>query len=158
MTIMESTPDAANPAEAVVAAVERSLTLARTWLAWDGRARISEDGNRIYTPIKAVRRIGDHLVDHMAEVEALLAGEPTLPDHWHASLLTFDSDWARFTEADLAEAEQRLRRLARTFALRYAAAGPAEWDRPRGDAWTLRAIAEHLDSSWYAEQVGDLSR
>lgn len=100
MTIM----DPANPADAVVAAVERSLTLARTWLAWDGRARISEDGDRIYTPLKAVRRIGDHLVDHLAEVEALLASEPTQPDDWHASLVTLDSDWARFTEADLAEA------------------------------------------------------
>ncbi|MGZ4596981.1 MAG: hypothetical protein ACXV3V_08645 [Actinomycetes bacterium] len=42
--------------------------------------------------------------------------------------------------------------------LRYAAAGPDEWDRDRGDSWTLRTIAEHLSSSWYAEQVGDQSR
>ncbi|MGZ4596982.1 MAG: hypothetical protein ACXV3V_08650 [Actinomycetes bacterium] len=81
-----------NPAEAVVEAVERSLTLARTWLAWDGRPRVTEDGARIYTPAKVIRRTGDHLVDHLAEVEAVLAGEPTQPDGWHGSLVTVDAD------------------------------------------------------------------
>ena len=130
-----------------------------TWLAWDGTPCLSEDGDRIYTPHKAVRRIGDHVVDHLAEVEALLAGVETMPDEWHASLTTFDSDWARFTEVDLDEARQRLRRLGRTFALRLAAAGPDEWDRPRARNWTLREIADHLTGVvWYAEQVGRLPR
>jgi hypothetical protein len=148
---------AANPSLAVVEAVDRTLALARTWLAWDGRPRVSEDGERVYTPHKVIRRTADHLVDHLAEVEARLSGVDTEPDAWHGSLVTLESDWARFTEADLVEAEQRLRRLARTFELRYQAAGPDEWDRPRDPAWTLRAIAEHLGSAWYAEQVGDLS-
>jgi len=148
-----------NPAEAVEAAVEHCLTLAATWLRWDGRPLVAEGGARIYTPHKAVRRTADHIVDHLAEVEALLAGVPTQPDEWHASLITLETDWARFTEADLDEARQRLRRLGRTFALRYAAAGQDEWDVPRGDNWTLREIAEHLaGTSWYADQVGDLSR
>jgi hypothetical protein len=147
-----------NPGTVVVTAVEDCLELAASWLAWDGRPRVSEDGDRIYTPHKAVRRIADHLVDHLAETEALLAGVPTMPDEWHASLLTFDSDWARFTEGDLREAEQRLRRLARTFELRLAAAGPDAWDAPRTPNWTLREIAEHLTGvRWYAEQVGRLA-
>jgi hypothetical protein len=124
-----------------------------------GRAAAGERGRRPdLTPHKAVRRIADHLVDHLAEVEAQLAGVATQPDGWHGSLLTFESDWARFTEGDRDEARERLPRLARTFALRLAAAGPEEWDRPRGESWTLRAIAEHLTGVlWYAEQVGDLS-
>jgi hypothetical protein len=147
-----------NPGAVVEEAVRRSLDLMDTWIHWDGRPRVSEDGDRIYTPHKAVRRIADHLVDHLAEVEAQLAGVETQPDAWHGSLLTFESDWARFTEGDRDEARQRLPRLARTFALRLAAAGPDEWDRPRGDSWTLRAIADHLTGVlWYAEQVGDLS-
>ena len=147
-----------NPATAVVTAVEDCLELAATWLAWDGRPRVSEDGDRIYTPHKAVRRIADHLVDHLAETEALLAGAPTMPDEWHASLLTFESDWARFTEGDLREAQQRLRRLARTFELRLASAGAGAWDAPRAPNWTLREIAEHLTGvRWYAEQVGRLA-
>ena len=148
-----------NPGVAVEDAVRRSLALVSTWVGWDGRPFVSDEGDRVYTPHKAVRRIADHLVDHLAEVEALLAGVDSEPDAWHASLLTLDADWARFTEADRDEAGQRLTRLARTFALRLAAAGPAEWDRPRGESWTLRGIAEHLTGVlWYAEQVGDLSR
>jgi hypothetical protein len=146
-----------NPATAVVAAVEDCLDIAATWIAWDGSPRVSEDGDRIYTPHKAVRRIADHLVDHLAEIEALLAGVPTMPDEWHASLLTFEGDWARFTEADLREAQQRLRRLARTLELRLQSAGADAWDVPRTPNWTLREIAEHLTGvRWYAEQVGRL--
>jgi hypothetical protein len=145
-----------NPGGLVIDAVERVLALAETWLAWDGRPRVAEGGGRLYTPQKAIRRTADHIVDHLAEVEALLAGEPTEPDRWQASNVTLATDWAQFTEADLAEAGQRLRRLARTFQLRYAAAGPGEWDKPRGQNWTLRAIAEHVGTPWYAEQVGVL--
>ncbi|WP_243060874.1 hypothetical protein [Nocardioides sp. SR21] len=148
-----------NPGAQVETAVEHCLEVAASWLAWDGRPTVSEDGERIYTPHKAVRRIADHLVDHLAEVEALLAGAPTEPDRWHASLVTVDADWARFTELDLDEARQRLRRLGRTFALRLAAAGPGEWDVPRGDNWSLLEIADHLTGiRWYADQVGVLPR
>jgi hypothetical protein len=146
-----------NPGTAVVQAVDECLAIAATWLAWDGRPRVSEDGDRIYTPHKAVRRIADHLVDHLAEVEALLAGVPTQEDRWHASLVTFDSDWSRFTEGDLEEARERLTRLARTFELRLAAAGSEAWDAPRTPNWTLREIAGHLTGvRWYAGQVGRL--
>ena len=145
-----------DPMTVVPELVEQVLARAATWTAWDGVPRPVDD--RVYTPHKAVRRIADHLIDHLAEVEALLAGVDTQPDRWHASLLTLDSDHARFTEADRDEAHQRLPRLARTFALRLAAAGPDEWDRARGEHWTLRAIAEHLTGVlWYAEQIGDLS-
>jgi DNA-binding transcriptional MerR regulator len=153
---MANTTD--NPGTAVEEAVRRCLSLVDTWIHWDARPRVSEDGDRIYTPHKAVRRIADHLVDHLAEVEALLARVDTQPDAWHGSLLTLDSDWARFTEADRDEAHQRLRRLARTFALRLAAAGPDSWDEQRDGHWTLREIAGHLTGVlWYAEQVGDLT-
>lgn len=156
MTADTETQTSTNPGDRIVAGVDRFLELAATWIAWDGRAILSEDRDRIYTPHKAVRRHADHLIDHLAEVEALLAGVPTQPDGWHGSLVTLDSDWARFTEADLVEAGQRLRRLALTFALRLAAAGEAAWDAPRDPNWTLRQIAEHISAPWYAEQVGAL--
>jgi len=140
------------------AATERVLTLAQTWLGWDGRPRVTADGERIYTPHKALRRYADHLVDHLAQTQALLVGKTPLDDEWHASLVTLDSDWARFTEADLREAQQRLRRLAATYQQVLDAAGKAACDAPRGDgAWTLREIAVHVADAWYAEQVGDLS-
>jgi hypothetical protein len=138
--------------------VERSLALARTWLAWDGRSLVAEDGGRIYTPNKAVRRTCDHYLDHLAEVEALLAGAPTEPDAWHASNVTLAADLASFTEADLNEAEQRLRRIALIWRCRLNSLTTAELAAPRGLNRRISEIVEHVASSWYAEQVGDLSR
>lgn len=145
------------PGAQVEEAAAYCLELAATWLRWDGRPRTSEDGDRIYTPHKVLRRIADHLVDHLAEVEALLAGVDTQPDAWAASEITLDHDWARFTEADLREARERITRLARTFSLRLAALDPAAWDEPRDPNWSLRQIADHLVGiKWYADQLGRL--
>jgi hypothetical protein len=147
-----------NPGSVVAAAVTTCLEIAATWIAWDGRPLVT-DGDNLWTPHKALRRVTDHLVDHLAEVEALLAGAQPIPDGWHGRLVTVDSDWARFTELDLAEARQRLSRLALLYELRYAAAGPDTWDVPRTPNWTLREIAIHVSEvTWYAEQVGRLGR
>jgi hypothetical protein len=142
-----------DPGALVSAAVARSLDLASAWFAWDGRPLVT-DGDNLWTPHKALRRITDHLIDHLAEVEALLAGAPTIPDGWHGRMVTLDGDWARFTELDLAEARQRLTRLGQCYELRYASC-PDEWDSPRTPNWTLREIAVHVAGVvWYAEQVG----
>jgi hypothetical protein len=150
-----------NPGQLVVAAVDRCLELARTWHAWDGRpiARTMDDGlPNTWTPHKALRRIADHLVDHLHQVEALLAGATPLPDEWLGRTVTVDADWSRFTEPDYAEACSRLRRLGRWYVLRYETAGADAWDRPQPDAWTLREIAEHVAGvTYYAEQVGSLA-
>lgn len=147
-----------NPGTQVEQAAAYCLDLAATWLRWDGSPRTSDDGERVYTPHKVVRRIADHLVDHLAETEALLAGVETQPDRWHASLVTLEQDWARFTEADRDEARERITRLARTFSLRLTSAGRDSWDAPRTPSWTLREIAGHLADSirWYADQLGAL--
>jgi hypothetical protein len=146
-----------NPGQAVVGGIERILTLAATWLAWDGRPRLAEDRERLYTPHKAIRRHTHHLVDHLAQIEALLDGVESRPDEWRGSYVTLATDWALFTEADLNEAQQCLRRLGDLYVHRLAVAGPDEWDRPRDPQWTLRAIAEHVGKPWYAEQVGELA-
>ena len=151
---------AANPGQLVVDGVEACLALARTWHAWDGRpvARTVDGKPNTWTPAKALRRITDHLIDHLHQVEALLAGAPAMPDTWHGRFVTLDSDWARLTEADYDEACSRLRRLGRWYVLRYEAAGPDAWDEPRGGEWTLREIAEHVAGvRYYAEQVGSLA-
>ncbi len=140
----------------LVASVERVLQLAKTWLAWDGRARIADDRKRIYTPHKAIRRHADHLIDHLAQVERLLAGLPGEPDGWLGSSVTLAADWAPFREADLNEAEQRLLRLGAIFAERVRKLDDADLDCKRDSGWTIREIVEHVADTWYAEQVGDL--
>ena len=147
----------AGPGAQVEDAAAYCMELAATWLRWDGRPRAAEDGDRIYTPHKVIRRIADHLIDPLAEVEALLAGVDTEPDGWQASEITLESDWARFTEADLREARERISRLARTFSLRLASLETAAWDAPRTPNWTVREIADHLTGiRWYADQLGRL--
>src|ERR1700693_4340308 len=123
-----SEPD---PAQFVAEAVDRTLLLARTWLAWDGRPHLSVEGDRVYTPHKVIRRMTDHLIDHLAEIEALLSSVPSIPDYWRGSLVTMASDWASFTEAELNEAQQRLLRLASLYTLRFSAISASELDSPR---------------------------
>jgi hypothetical protein len=63
-----------NPAELVVTGVERCLEYAATWHAWDGRpiaGQVEGSGDvrpNVWTPAKALRRINDHLIDHLHEV------------------------------------------------------------------------------------------
>jgi hypothetical protein len=150
------TVDGRDPATLIPDAVEEILELAATWLGWDGRPIVG-DGN-VWTPLKALRRVTDHLLDHLAQIEAVLAGQPTVPDTWLGRTVTLDSDWARFTESDLSEASNRLRRYAELYRIRLGALSAAELDLPRPAAWTMRQIAHHVaGATYYARQVGDLS-
>ncbi|MBB4741103.1 hypothetical protein BJY16_004562 [Actinoplanes octamycinicus] len=137
-------------------AVSHALRLARSWPAWDGTPIPVDD--RVFTPHKVVRRIADHLIDHLAEVEARLAGVPTIPDHWHASASTTPGDLAPFTEADLDEARSRLTRLAQIWVVRLDSLSEERLDREEPGAWTIRQIAEHLSDTYYADAVGELGR
>jgi hypothetical protein len=144
-----------SPAEAINTMVGHVLRLAATWTAWDGRPSHIDD--RVYTPHKAIRRVADHLLDHLAEVEARLAGQPGVPDRWHASASTTPADLAPFTPQDLDEAHSRLTRLAQIWTVRLNALTPAQLDHSPGDGWTFREIATHLaESTYYADAVGEL--
>jgi hypothetical protein len=148
--------DDRDPADLIPTVVEEVLRLAETWLCWDGTPRFS-DGNA-WTPHKAMRRVTDHLLDHLTEIDSLLAGAPPVPDTWHGRKVTLDADWSRFTEADLDEAGSRLLRYAQLFRLRLTHLSPEELDLPRPGAWTIRQIAHHVSNvAWYARQVGDLT-
>ncbi|MEV1333800.1 hypothetical protein AB0J20_29980 [Micromonospora costi] len=147
--------DGRDPAQIIEDTVAYALRLAETWPAWDGRPIAAED--RVYTPHKAVRRLADHLLDHLAELEARLAGQTPLPDHWQASAITTPADLAPFTKEDLDEARSRLTRLAQIWSLRLRALDDERLDRVEGDAWTLRQVAFHLGSTYYADAVGDLT-
>ena len=147
--------DDRHPAAVVTTMIESVLTLAGTWTAWDGVPRPADD--RVYTPHKAIRRVTDHLIDHLAELEARLAGVPTIPDHWHASAVTTAADLAPFTSEDLDEARSRLSRLGQIYDVRLRGISREDLDRRSGEAWTVREIAFHLEGSlYYAEALGAL--
>jgi hypothetical protein len=148
--------DDRDPADVVTGMVDHVLALVDTWPAWDGEPRPVDD--RVYTPHKAVRRVADHMVDHLAEVEARVVGEAPIPDHWHASAITTVADGAPFTDDDRDEAHSRLQRLAQVWRIRLGSLDDERLDRREGDAWTVREVAFHLaESSYYADAVGDLS-
>jgi hypothetical protein len=149
--------DHRDPATLVEGAVKEVLEIAGTWLAWDGRP-IFADGNA-WTPQKALRRVQDHLLDHLAEIECRLAGLPTVPDHWHGRAVTLDSDWSHFTETDLAEAASRLQRVARIYRARVGSLSDEVLDRTETpEVWTLRQVVFHVsDITAYAHFVGRLA-
>jgi hypothetical protein len=131
-----------DPEAAMRSALDACLATAETWLGWSGQARVGIGS--VWTPHKVLRRITDHFIDHLAQVEAFVAGLPASDVTWQGRMTTFDSDWARFTEGDLREARARLGRLAEIYLLRLRALGPVEYDRARAGEWTVRQITEHL--------------
>ncbi len=144
--------DDSDPASLVEKAVAEVLRTAEEWLGWDGRP-VFRDGNA-WTPHKALRRVADHLLDHLAEIECRLAGLPTIPDGWHGRMATTDADFARFTEIDLDEATSRLSRLAACFRARLSGIDPARLDEPGPDgAWTLRQVVYHVAGVAYYARV-----
>jgi len=148
--------DERDPAEALEQTVAHVLRLAETWGAWDGRPVPIED--REYTPHKAIRRVADHLLDHLAQLEAHIAGTEPLPDRWHGSYVTTPSDLAAFGPDDLDEARSRLERLAQLWRLRLTVIPPEELDRAEGDAYTPREMAFcAAGSTFYADAVGELT-
>jgi hypothetical protein len=157
MTDDSPTTDDRDPAQVVTEMVDHVLRLAATWTAWDGTPLQAED--RVYTPHKAIRRVADHLTDHLAEFEARLAEQQPIRDQWHASASTTPADLAAFTEEDLNEARSRLTRLAQIWSVRLQALTPQQLDHSPGDGWTFRQIAFHLEESvYYANSVGRLPR
>ncbi|SRR5260370_672411 len=140
MPVAVSDPAHPTPDERVLTAVEDTLDVAGSWLGWNGVATIW--GDSTWTPQKSLRRITDHFIDHLAQIECRIAGVEALPDNWNGRRVTVDSDWARFTELDLDEASARLRRLGQVISLRLIANRDL-WDEGVPE-WSLRGIAEHL--------------
>ncbi len=131
------------------------LAMAATWTKWNGEP-VETDG-RVMTPNKAIRRVADHTIDHLAEAQARINNRQPLIDRWHHSAKTTPADLAPFTDDDLNEATERLNRLAQLWTMTYEHLDVAALDAPIGEAMTLREIAHHAaESIVYGEAVGHL--
>jgi hypothetical protein len=147
--------DDRDPGEAIEQMVEHVLGLAETWMDWDGKP-VAGLG-RTYTPHKAIRRVADHMIDHLAQLDARLAGIPSLPDEWHGSAVTTPADLAPFSRDDLDEARSRLRRLAQIWKIRLLSVPDTEMDAAHGADYTIREIAFcAVESRDYADAIGAL--
>jgi len=148
--------------ELIPAAVAYVLRAADGWPFWDGEPiRHGDSADDEWTPHKALRRVADHLTDHLAEVEARLAGESPRPDGWAGRTVTTAADRARFSTRDLREAHQRLPRLADIWRLRLAVIDADVLDqRPTPDTWTLREVVHHTADATraYADAMSRASR
>jgi hypothetical protein len=155
MTDERPQDDDRDPADAIAEMVDHVLELAESWILWDGRPIPS--GDRIYAPHKVIRRVADHLVDHLAQLEAHLTGTPPLADRWHGSAITTPADLSPFTAEDLDEARSRLRRLTQLWRARLAAVPADVMDRAEGDDYTPREMALcAAGSDFYADAIGIL--
>jgi uncharacterized damage-inducible protein DinB len=103
-----------------------------------------------YTPRKALRRVLDHALDHLNQIDQWLvwmAGgtAPTPTDGWVPSTVTLPEDRLPLGEADLAAWLWRIDQAARLVAQRAAALSDAEldWTPPDG-GWPLRRVLHHL--------------
>jgi hypothetical protein len=143
--------------ELIPAAVAEVLSVAETWLGWDGRP-VYRDGNA-WTPHKALRRVNDHLLDHLAEIECRLAGQPPLPDRWHGRMVTTAADFAVFTEIDLDEVTSRLTRLAACYRARLSGLDAATVDHRQDEhTWTIKEVVHHVSNvTYYAGTIGKLA-
>jgi hypothetical protein len=156
--------DGRDPAAVVTAATDHVLELAESWIRWDGhpvQVPVDEEPEpRLYTPHKVIRRVTDHMIDHLAEVQARLAGRPTQPDRWHASAITTAADLAAFTEADLDEATSRLLRLDQLWEVTLRSLTSEQLDAGIGEGWTFRQVAFHVGevSAIYAGTIGPIPR
>ena len=153
--------DERHPAQVVSQMVEHVLSVADTWTRWDGRPQtvaITGEPSRVYTPNKAIRRITDHLIDHLAEIDARLSGRPPEADGWHASAVTTPADLAAFGVDDLNEARNRLRRLALMYEVRLTNLTDQVLDTTPGGEWSIRQVVFNVGkSAFYADLVGRLS-
>jgi hypothetical protein len=142
--------------------IDHVLETAATWTHWDGTpVTVDVDGEqepRIYTPHKAIRRISDHLVDHLAQIQAYAAGRSPLPDNWHGSMITTPADLTVFSDADLVEANCRLGRLAQLWDICLRSLNDTQLDSAPSQGWSPREIAAHvIESSFYADTIGPLT-
>lgn len=110
-------------------------------------------GRYTYTPRKVLRRVLDHALDHLNQIDQWLAWRrdglvPTPTDGWVPSTVTLPDDVLPLAPADLEAWLWRIDQAARLVQQRAAGLGEAQldWCPPDG-GWPLRRVLHHLARS-----------
>lgn len=110
-------------------------------------------GRYTYTPRKALRRVLDHALDHLNQIDQWLAWQrhgvvPTPTDGWVPSTVTLPDDRLPLAPADLDAWLWRIDQAARLVAQRAAELSEVELDwLPPDRGWPLRRVLHHLARS-----------
>ena len=110
-------------------------------------------GRYTYTPRKTLRRVLDHALDHLNQIEQWLAWQrhgvvPTPTDGWVPSTVTLPDDRLPLAQPDLDAWLWRVDQAAGLVARRAAALSEAELDwLPPDGGWPLRRVLHHLARS-----------
>jgi hypothetical protein len=106
-----------------------------------------------YTPRKVLRRVLDHALDHLNQIDQWLAWQrrgivPTPTDGWAPSTVTLPDDRLPLAGADLDAWLWRIDQAARLVQQRAEELTEAELDWPPPDGgWPLRRVLHHLARS-----------
>lgn len=110
-------------------------------------------GRYTYTPRKILRRVLDHGLDHLNQIDQWLAWRghgvvPTATDGWVPSTVTLPDDRLPLAQADLDAWLWRIDQTVRLVVQRAAALSEAELDwLPPDGHWPLRRVLHHLARS-----------
>jgi len=110
-------------------------------------------GGYTYTPRKVLRRILDHALDHLNQIDQWLAWQrrgivPTPTDGWVSSTVTLPDDRLPLAGTDLDAWLWRIDQAARLVQQRAAELTEAELDwLPPDGGWPLRRVLHHLARS-----------
>jgi DinB superfamily len=106
-----------------------------------------------YTPRKPLRRVLDHALDHLEQIEQWQRWRrdgvvPTPTDGWVPSTITIAEDRLPLTAADLDGWLWRIDQAVRLLAARAAGLGADELDwQPPDGGWALRRVLHHVARS-----------
>src|SRR5215467_5946580 len=116
-----------------------------------------------YTPRKVLRRVLDHFLDHLNQIDQWLAWRrdgivPTPTDGWVPSTVTLPDDRLPLTRSDLDAWLWRIDQSARLLVQRAGGLTAAELDwQPPDGGWPLRRVFHHVARSelLYSASLGE---
>ena len=152
-----------DPAGEVISTMTSSLFVRLTRKPTDPSRPPTPARHYTYTPRKILRRVLDHALDHLNQIDQWLAWQhdgiaPTPTDGWASSVDTLAEDRLPLTAADLDAWLWRIDQAARLMGQRAACldARELDWQPPDG-GWPLRRVLHHVARSEVA-YAGALDR